>query len=78
MLEPKEVGETMGLDGGKPVVEEEVAAKAGSRVDVDCKDVGDARLEGEGEGPMVLEPKEVGDTVGMDGEEAYSQGGGHG
>lgn len=39
-------------------------------MDVDGEDVHDARLEGEGERPVMLLPEEVGDTMGLDGEEA--------
>ncbi|KAK9084057.1 hypothetical protein Scep_030528 [Stephania cephalantha] len=50
------------------VVEEDVAAEAGSGVDVDREDVGDAGAEGEG--AVAAGPKEVGDAVGLAGEEA--------
>ena len=39
-------------------------------VNVDGEDVHDAGLEGEGEGPMLMEPEEVGDMMGLDSKEA--------
>lgn len=55
----------------KPIVKEEATVEAGSRVDVDHEDVVDMGLEGEDKRPAMLELKKMGDTVGLDGEEAF-------